>query len=358
MQTGAVALLAAASMPACDDSGSDGAAADGAGQQPGDGGSGNGDPSDGAPVVPPVEGLCGWAAVAGDGVETTTGGGDVPPVTVSTADELLALAEDPEPRVIQIDGMIDTPSLDVASNKTIVGLGPSSGIRGGIRIHGESLTEPVSNVIVRNLHVDGTTTDIEDGIQIFFAHHVWIDHVDVFDAPDGNLDVTHGSDNVTISSSIFHYTDAAPADHRFSNLIGHDDDNQAEDQGRLRVTFHHNWWADNVVERMPRMRFGHVHLLNNYYSSGGNNYCIGAGVEARVIVENNAFAGVNDPNILYDDEPSAGLTASGNQYEDTKGLQNGDQGQPVPPLPADYVPCPTDPASDVPALVMAGAGPQ
>jgi pectate lyase len=277
---------------------------------------------------------------------------------VTTAEELLALAEDSEPRVIHIDGMLDTPALDVASNKTIVGVGSDSGIRGGIRIHGESLTERISNVIIRNLHVDGTTTDIEDGIQIFFAHHVWIDHVDVFDAPDGNLDVTHGSDNVTISSSIFHYTDAAPADHRFSNLIGHDDDNQAEDQGRLRVTFHHNWWADNVVERMPRMRFGHVHLLNNYYSSGGNNYCIGAGVEARVIVENNAFAGVNDPNILYDDEPSAGLTASGNQYEDTKGLQNGDQGQPVPPLPADYVPCPTDPASDVPALVMAGAGPQ
>jgi pectate lyase len=326
--------------------------------QPGADAGGDGDLSDGAPVVPPAEGLCGWAAVAGDGVTTRTGGGEASPITVTTAEELLALAEDPEPRVIHIDGMLDTPALDVASNKTIVGVGSDSGIRGGIRIHGESLTERISNVIIRNLHVDGTTTDIEDGIQIFFAHHIWIDHVDVFDAPDGNLDVTHGSDNVTISSSLFHYTDAAPADHRFSNLIGHDDDNQAEDAGRLRVTFHHNWWADGVVERMPRMRFGYVHLLNNYYTSAGNNYCIGAGVDARAVVENNAFAGVNDPNILYDDEPSAGLTVFGNQYEGTKGLQNGDQGQPVSPLPDDYVACPTDSASDVPALVMAGAGPR
>ena len=77
------------------------------------------------------------------------------------------------------------------------------------------------------------------------------------------------------------------------------------------------------------MRFGYVHLLNNYYTAAGNNYCIGAGVEARAVVENNAFAGVNDPNILYDDEPSAGLTVFGNQYEGTEGLENGDQGQPV-----------------------------
>ncbi len=352
-------MLAAATLSACSDSGSGGEGMDTGGQPGADGGGGgDGDWSDGAPVVAPAAGLCGWAAVAGDGVTTTTGGGEAPPITVTTAEELLALAEDPEPRVIQIDGMLDTPALDVASNKTIVGVGPSSGIRGGIRIHGESLTERISNVIIRNLHVDGTTTDIEDGIQIFFAHHVWIDHVDVFDAPDGNLDVTHGSDNVTISSSLFHYTDAAPADHRFSNLIGHDDDNQAEDEGRLRVTFHHNWWADNVVERMPRMRFGYVHLLNNYYTAAGNNYCIGAGVEARAVVENNAFAGVNDPNILYDDEPSAGLTVFGNQYEGTEGLENGDQGQPVSPFPDDYVACPTDSASDVPAVVMAGAGPR
>ena len=106
------------------------------------------------------------------------------------------------------------------------------------------------------------------------------------------------------------------------------------------------------------MRFGYVHLLNNYYTSAASNDSIGAGVEARAVIENNAFVGVNDPNIIYDDAPSAGLTAFGNQYEGTKGPQNGDQGQPVPPLPDDYVACRTDPASDVPALVMASAGPQ
>jgi pectate lyase len=30
------------------------------------------------------------------------------------------------------------------------------------------------------------------------------------------------------------------------------------DRGKLKVTFHHNWWADGVIERMPRVRFGDV----------------------------------------------------------------------------------------------------
>ena len=125
------------------------------------------------------------------------------------------------------------------------------------------------------------------------------------------------------------------------------------------MTFHHNWWSDGVVERMPRVRWGHVHVLGNYYSSADNNYCVAVGFNGQVIVENNAFAGVSDPNVLYDEEdPTAGLTATGNQYDGTSGPENGQQGAPVPPLPRSYVPCPTDPASSIADLVMGGAGPQ
>jgi pectate lyase len=65
-------------------------------------------------------------------------------------------------------------------------------------------------------------------------------------------------------------------DHRFSNLVGHSDNNASEDAGRLHVTFHHNWWGQLVHERMPRVRFGRVHVYNNFYNSPGNNYCIRA----------------------------------------------------------------------------------
>ena len=44
---------------------------------------------------------------------------------------------------------------------------------------------------------------------------------------------------------------------------------------------------------MLRVRFGHVHIYNNYYNSVGNNYCIGTGVECNIRVENTYFDNVN-----------------------------------------------------------------
>jgi hypothetical protein len=113
------------------------------------------------------------------------------------------------------------------------------------------------------------------------AHHIWVDHCDISDGTDGNLDVSLGSDNVTISWTKFHYTsrtdpvgnDSTGAyGHRFSNLVG-GADNLPGDVGLLNVTWHHDWWADHAVERMPRVRYGKNHIFNNLYSSSGNNYC-------------------------------------------------------------------------------------
>jgi hypothetical protein len=48
---------------------------------------------------------------------------------------------------------------------------------------------------------------------------------------------------------------------------------------------------------MPRVRFGQVHIVNNYYrsDSDGNDYCIGAGKEADLLIENNVFELVTNP---------------------------------------------------------------
>jgi len=48
-----------------------------------------------------------------------------------------------------------------------------------------------------------------------------------------------------------------PSGHRFSNLIG-SGDNVLTDVGHLNVTWHHDWWAENVNQRMPRTRFGQI----------------------------------------------------------------------------------------------------
>ena len=63
--------------------------------------------------------------------------------------------------------------------------------------------------------------------------------------------------------------------HHFSNLVG-GSDSKTSGAGHLRVTWHHDWWADHVVERQPRVRFGDVHVFNSLYTSTGDNYCIGA----------------------------------------------------------------------------------
>jgi pectate lyase len=183
------------------------------------------------------------------------------------------------------------------------------------------------------------------------SHHVWIDHVEIWDAPDGNLDVNDASNWVTVSWSIFRYSNSPPAnDHRFSNLIG-SSDTDTQDRGRLKVTYHHNWWSERVHERMPRVRFGQVHVFNNYYSSSGNNYCVRAGVEANILVENNYFEGVDSPHEV--DASGAIIEASGNAYSGTSGAQD-DNGDAFDP-PYAYT---AESAESARAAVMANAGPQ
>jgi pectate lyase len=323
--------------------------------------------SGGGTVLTPGE-LVGWAAVAGLGRETTTGGAGGPTVRPTTVAELLAYGVSPDPLVIELAGTFDTPRLELLSNKTLVGVAGGATINGGIRIRPRSSDETVENVIVRNLRVNGATSAVEgdvgeapndddDAVVVYRAHHVWIDHVEVWDGRDGNMDIVHGSDFVTVSWSKFRYSEAPPYDdHRYSNLVGHSDSDNAaeEDRGALSVTFHHNWWAERVVERMPRVRFGKVHVFDNYYSSTGNNYCVRAGNESNVLVENNYFDGVGKPHEINEDPSGlAKVTATGNEYVATTGAEDMTGTAFTPPYA--YTP---DVAAEVKALVMEGAGPK
>ena len=106
---------------------------------------------------------------------------------------------------------------------------------------------------------------------------------------------------------------------------------------------------------MPRVRFGDVHVFNNYYSPSGNNYAIGGGFQAQLVVENNYFDGVDDPHVFYDMEATAQIVASGNVYMGMSGstLRDMGQGDAFDP-PYDYD---LDDANAVKAVVMANAGP-
>lgn len=330
-------------------------------------------------TLPEASLLVGWASVQGRGLATTTGGGDGAPVIVTTLDELQDAAEGDEPRVILVRGTLEPGDIAVGSNKTLVGTC-------GAEIHGHLELSGVQNVIVRNLTIvgyaegdcaldpgfddgEGCSSGV-DAISVQRnTHHVWFDHCAVRDGTDGNLDITNGADLVTVSWTKFSYTprtddvgadSTGAAGHRFSNLIGGTDDpDDFDDAASLNVTWHHNWWADNVVERQPRVRFGQNHLFNNYWDSATTNYCVRAGIQARILLEGNVFDGVDDPHEFNneDDRLTANINAdASNVYiATTSDRATGGGGAAFTTAPYAYV---LEDAALVAEAVQAGAGPR
>jgi pectate lyase len=207
----------------------------------------------------------------------------------------------------------------IGGNTTIVGVGNTAMIRGGwFDIRGTT-TANVSNIIIRNLTfqdtydcfpqwdptdgADGNWNSLYDMISLRYVDHIWIDH-NVFEdkttadstAPtyfgrhfemhDGELDITNAADLVTVSWNRFQ-------NHDKTSLIGSSDTGATAtgDRGKLRVTIHHNFY-DSVGQRTPRVRFGQVHVYNNYYRIANNptyGYTWGVGVESQIYAENNYF---------------------------------------------------------------------
>lgn len=295
--------------------------------------------------------LVGWASQNGG----TTGGEGGKAVTVKTYEELTAALGTTDKVVIKVQGKI-TGDLSIlrekGSNKTIEGVSP------GAELDGFMIIREVKNVIIRNLvlrQVDANSGSL-DVVEITMSSNVWIDHCDISDlrtTTDGMLDIVRGSDYVTVSWTKLSYPNTN-SNHRLAMLIGNKDDNGAEDSGKLRVTLHHNWYGDNIQERMPRIRFGKIHVFNNYYSSKVNNYCVGAGKQAQAVVESNYFDAQKDPHIFFGGEPTAQIRINGdNQYVNTTGSMQEGQGRAFT-IPYAYA---MTAGKDVKDVVMAGAGP-
>lgn len=280
-------------------------------------------PTPTGPTDPPA-GLIGYATLNALGQNSTTGGAGGPTVTVTTASALISEISAAGPRIVRVQGMLTVPSgmHEVASDKTIVGVGSGSGISGGGLNIGlaidDDITSPpsnaVHNVIIRNLIFQNAN---DDSINVqMFSHHIWIDHNEFRPAFDGSLDVKRGSDYVSISWNRFAGTDK-------TMLLGHDDDNGAQDTGRLHVTYYDNWF-DASQQRNPRVRFGNVvHVLNNYYGSV-DDYGIASTQNGAVLVEGNSFENTDSPCELgQGDSPAGALRAVNNVFANSGTCQTG-----------------------------------
>ena len=306
------------------------------------------------PSSPPPPGpnlADGWASVSAWGQNGTTGGAGGSTVTVSTPAAFLAAIAQSGPLIIQVQGVLALPGPmhDVTSDKTIIGIGSGAGITGGGLNIGlpidDAITAPpsnaVHNVIIRNLRFSNWADDAMN-VQMF-SHHIWIDHNTWTTGSDGGLDIKRGSSYVTVS-----YNHADGTDKNM--LLGHDDGNAAQDVGRLKVSYHHNWF-DDTNQRNPRVRFGdQVHVYNNYYNDTGN-YGIASTEDAGVIVEGNSFENVDDPYHLGEASSGPGrIVARDNCFVNSGTPQAGGS---VTPVPYAYtlLPC-----AQVKAAVTAQAG--
>jgi pectate lyase len=204
--------------------------------------------------------------------------------------------------------------ISVGSNKTIIGRkGASISNLQRNEKAGIFLLEGSRNIIIRNLTLLGPgALDIDannsDNISLVGAVKVWVDHCDIQDGIDGNMDIVNGSDSICVSWTRFRYLIPPMAsgsggnnDHRNSNLIGNSNKNVEQDAGRLNCTFINCWWGEGCSERCPRVRFGKVHVVNSLYNGNDFTYCIGYGVYSNIYAEKCAFTTKNaQDNYLYD----------------------------------------------------------
>ncbi|KAA6345072.1 Pectate trisaccharide-lyase [termite gut metagenome] len=148
-----------------------------------------------------------------------------------------------------------------------------------------------TNIIIRNIYIEMPKADNgADGVSMQKSNNVWVDHCtfksvnQTHDYEDGSCDITHGSYNVTLSWSHFINTQK-------TCLIGHSDGQSGDVQ--ITATLHHNFF-DQSSSRHPRVRYGKVHVYNNYFNKV-STYGVGSAYGAMVLVENNYFEGVHLP---------------------------------------------------------------
>jgi len=313
--------------------------------------------------IAPADGFAGQAG-------GTIGGSAAIPAQIYTATsraELLAALRRgaANPKIVKLRGTIDMSEgvpfantgdqasrglIRLPSNTTLIGDGAGAGI-----VNGHIVVSGVSQVIVRNLKIVnpcdvGPVWDPNDGalgnwnsafdaIGVTTSDHVWIDHNTFTDGDmtddklpiengqikqchDGSVDITKASDYVTVSYNVF-------GQHRKNNLIGSSDGDSA-DTGKLRVSFSNNVFRD-IVSRSPRVRYGQIHMFNNYFVGSKANpvypheYSIGVGHASQILSHNNVFdiAGAGGKAVRCDDviEPIGGTVPGA--FRDTGSTLNG-----------------------------------
>lgn len=314
---------------------------------------------------PPATDMVGYATVSGEGYSTTTGGAGGASRTITTLADLQTWATSREnnttPEVIYIGAKISASASTVitikhGSNISIYGVGTV----GELQNVGLNIVD-YKNVIIRNMKIHEVFYP-DDALTIDASFHVWVDHCELYskigagitvDTYDGLLDIKKGSRYVTISWCYLHH-------HMKCSLIGHTDNTgqQAEDS-QIRVTYHHNWFS-YTDGRNPSLRFGAVHMFNNYFEEI-SDYGLAARDGGHAKLENNHYNNVLLPmstdKFPVDGLPNGYICESGTLLSGTTGAkvisQTGCDFWTSSSLPYSYS---VDAVANVAAIVKANTG--
>ena len=213
------------------------------------------------------------------------------------------------------------------------------------------LTVRQENIIIRNITFVGPGSIDVGGYDLLSfngAKHCWVDHCAFSDGMDGNFDITQSSDFNTVSWCTFSYTERSYM-HQNTNLIGYSD---REPTGFLNTTYAFNWWGQGCVQRMPMIRVGKIHMLNNYFSCTTAGNCINPRKNSEVLIEGNYFEKGVRRYYSQNDAISVTWADSNHAEEPNKAGQPISIGTPVT-VPYDYS---VAPYADVPAAVKKHAG--
>lgn len=200
----------------------------------------------------------------------------------------------------EVNGSVIKEQSEYLTRKTLFELNGNE----DYRYSGVFAFKSCSNIIIRNLKFIGPGSCDVGGADLLgftFCQNMWVDHCEFVDGIDGNFDITQNTDFCTVSWCTFSYTERAFV-HMNTNLVGYND---KDGVGKLNITFAYNNWAKGCNQRMPMVRNGRVHLLNNYYTCEGAAATINPRYGSEVLIEGNFFSeGIKN---VYKEKDSASV---------------------------------------------------
>ncbi|KAI3455535.1 hypothetical protein Pfo_012198 [Paulownia fortunei] len=193
----------------------------------------------------------------------------------------------------------------------------------GLRIHNCMAQGPgpvmgPDRKIVQLGPVDG------DAIRMLTSSKIWIDHNTLYDCQDGLIDVTRGSTDITISNNWFRFQDKVM-------LLGHNDGYRRDKNMRVTVAFNH--FGPRCQQRMPRIRFGYAHVVNNLYLGWGQ-YAIGGSMNPSIKSQANLFIAPQGGNkeITWDSNANGNFRSIHDVFENGASFRgSADEGAAVRP---------------------------